>query len=46
MTSKSGIAGMRDLFNNEEIDPQIRRLYSSNMRQLISDLLISVKFST
>lgn len=40
MTSKSGIAGMRDLFNNEEIDPQIRRLYSSNMRQLISDLLI------
>ena len=40
MTAKSGIAGIQDLFNNEEIDPQIRRLYSSNMRQLISDLLI------
>ena len=39
MTTKSGIAGIQDLFNNEEIDPQIRRLYSSNMRQLISDLL-------
>jgi len=32
MTAKSGIAGIQDLFNNEEIDPQIRRLYSSNMR--------------
>ena len=40
MTNKSGIVAVQDLFNNEEIDPQIRRLYSSNMRQLISDLLI------
>ena len=40
MTSKSGIAGIQDLFTNEDIDPQIRRLYSSNMRQLLSDLII------
>ena len=32
MTNKSGIVAVQDLFNNEEIDPQIRRLYSSNMR--------------
>jgi uncharacterized membrane protein YraQ (UPF0718 family) len=46
MTSKSGIAGMYDLFTNEEIDPQIRRLYSSNMIQLISDLLIWLLIGT
>lgn len=40
MTEKSGINGVLDLFDNEEIDPQIRRLYSSNFRQLISDIVI------
>ena len=40
LTSKSGISAAWDLLTNENIDPEIRRLYQANMRQLIADLLI------
>lgn len=40
LTDKVGITGIYDLFNNEEIDPQLRHLYLSNFIQLLSDLFI------
>ena len=40
LTDNAGLSGIHDLFYSEEIDPQLRRLYSSNFRQLISDLFI------
>lgn len=40
LTSNAGIQAINDLFNSDEIDPQIRKLYSSNMRQLLTDLLL------
>jgi hypothetical protein len=40
LTSKSGITAAWDILTNENIDPEIRRLYQANMRQLLADLLI------
>ena len=40
MTNKAGFVGVWDLFTNENIDPDIRRLYTANVRQLFSDLFI------
>lgn len=40
LTDKSRIQGVYDLFNNENIDPELRKLYSANMRQLLSDLIL------
>ena len=40
LTSKSGITAAWDVLTNENIDPEIRRLYQANMRQLLADLLI------
>lgn len=35
-----GLKGVKELFNNENIDPDLRRLYAANFRQLWYDLLM------
>ena len=39
-TTKSGLAGVNYLLSDENVDPELRRLYTANLRQLIVDLLI------
>lgn len=42
LTDKNHFSGVMDLFNNENIDPELRKLYSANMRQLLSDFILYV----
>ena len=39
-TTKSGIKGAWYLLHDENVDPELRRLYNANLRQLFVDLII------
>lgn len=37
---EKGLQGIKEMFNNENIDPDLRRLYAANLKQLFYDLFM------